>query len=140
MTRIIDAILEGNASKVKELVEERMYELSLELTDSLRMKICEEFFEGEVEQLDEATRNVIKMGTTKMIRVRIRKGKVQRKKKFSNQKGYTIRGGKVTRMSSMERRNRKIGARIGKLKRRAKLGQALRKRRVSLRKRRSMGL
>jgi hypothetical protein len=43
-------------------------------------------------------------------------------------------------MSPMERRHRKMAARKSKFKRRAKLGQALRKRKMSLRRRNSMGL
>jgi hypothetical protein len=82
----------------------------------------------------------MKIGRTKTFRVRIRKGKIQRRKKLSAVKGWTIRGGKMTRMSPVERRNRKMGARRSKTKRRAKLGQSLRKRIMSLRKRRAMGL
>jgi len=92
------------------------------------------------EPLDEAIRNVTKMGRTKIIRVRVRKGKVQRRKKLSAVKGYTLRGGRLVRMSAIERRHRKMGARRAKFKRRAKLSQSLRKRRMSLRKRHSLGL
>ena len=80
------------------------------------------------------------MGRTKVIRVRIRKGKVQRRKKFSAVKGYTIRGGKMTRMSSQEKLHRKMAARKARFKRRAHLKQALRKRKISLRRRKAMGL
>ena len=90
------------------------------------------------EKLDEA--NVLKMGRTKLIKVRVRRGKVQRRKKFSNVKGYTIRGGKLTRMMPAERRHRKMGVRRSKFKRRAKLNVSLRKRKISLRRRRAMGL
>jgi hypothetical protein len=84
--------------------------------------------------------NVLRMGRTKMVRVRIRQGKVQRRRRLSSVKGYTIRGGKMIRMSPMERRNRKMGARRSKFKRRAKLRQSLRKRKMSLRRRTAMGL
>jgi hypothetical protein len=80
------------------------------------------------------------MGRMKLVRVRIRKGKVQRRRKVSGVKGFTYRGGKMIRMSPMERRNRRMAARKSKFKRRAKLGQALRKRKMSLRRRSSMGL
>jgi len=88
----------------------------------------------------EANRNVIKSGRTKIIRARVRGGKVQRRKKFSAVKGYTIRGGKVVRMSPSEKRKRKIGARRAKLKRKAKMARALMKRKRSLRKRAAIGL
>ena len=88
--------------------------------------------------LDEA--NVQKMGRTKLVRARVRGGKVQRRKKVSAVKGYTIRGGKLTRMTSAERLKRKISQRKGKIKRKAKMARALIKRKRSLRKRKSLGL
>jgi hypothetical protein len=76
---------------------------------------------------------------TKIVRVRIRNGKVQRRKKVSNVKGYTIRGGRLQRISTQERMNRKRGARRGKIKRRAKLARSLMKRARSLRRLKSLG-
>jgi hypothetical protein len=76
----------------------------------------------------------------KVIKARIRGGKVQRRKKVSNVKGYTLRGGKLKRMSSKERLDRKIGARKAKLKRKATAARALIKRKRSLAKRKAMGL
>ena len=77
---------------------------------------------------------------TRIIRARVRGGKIQRRKRVSNVKGYTIRGGKLTRMSSSERLHRKRAAKRAKIKRRAKMARALIKRRRSLRKRKSLGL
>lgn len=85
-------------------------------------------------------RNVVKQGRAKIIRARVRGGKVQRRKKLSAVKGFTIRKGKLVRMSPAERRKRKMGARRGKLKRKAKLARALMKRKRSLRKRAAIGL
>ena len=73
--------------------------------------------EEETENLEEG--NVMKQGRVKIIRVRIRNGKVQRRKKLSAVKGYTIRKGKLTRMNATERRHRKLGARRAK-----KIGRA----------------
>jgi hypothetical protein len=70
----------------------------------------------------------------KRIRVRIRNGKVQRNKRVSGVKGYTLRAGRLIRMSTTERLHRKRGARRGKVKRRAKLARALMKRKRSLRR------
>ena len=61
----------------------------------------------------------------KLVKVRIRNGKVQRRKKVSNVPGMTFRGGKLKRMSVTERRNRKMGARKGKTKRRAHMRQEI---------------
>lgn len=87
-----------------------------------------------------AEANVQRMGRKKLIRARVRGGKVQRRKVVSAVKGYTIRGGKLKRMSSAERLRRRISQRKGKMKRRAKLARALIKRKRSLRKRKSLGL
>jgi len=84
--------------------------------------------------------NVMKVGRTKVVKVRIRGGKVQRRKKVSAVKGFTIRGGKLVRMSPAEKMRRKMGARKARVKRRAKLARSLIKRRRSLMKRKSMGI
>lgn len=94
-------------------------------------------------EIDEAkkkkSRNVQKMGRVKVIRVRIRGGKIQRRKKLSAVKGFTLRGGKVKRISPVERRKRKMGARRAKFKRRAKQSRIRTKLRRSLRRRKSLG-
>jgi hypothetical protein len=139
---LVDAILSENWNIAKELIEKRVAEIIEEKTQQLKQEIAFEEYgnydEEYYEELDEA--NVQRMGRTKLVRIRIRGGKVQRRKKFSAVKGYTIRGGKLTRMSSLERRHRKMAARKSKFKRRAKLSQSLRKRRMSLRKRKAMGI
>jgi hypothetical protein len=87
-----------------------------------------------------AEANVQKMGRRKLIRARVRGGKVQRRKVVSAVKGYTIRGGKLTRMTSAERLRRRIAQRKGKIKRKAKMARALIRRKRSLRKRSTLGL
>lgn len=87
-----------------------------------------------------AEANVQKMGRKKLVRARVRGGKVQRRKVLSAVKGYTIRGGRLVRMAPSERLKRKMAARRAKVKRRAKMARALIKRKRSLRKRASLGL
>lgn len=87
-----------------------------------------------------AEANVQKMGRKKLVRARVRGGKVQRRKVVSAVKGYTIRGGRLVRMRPQERLKRKLAARRAKVKRRAKMARALVKRKRSLRKRTSLGL
>lgn len=111
----------------KQLIE-KLNELAEEKLSLMKVSVA----------LDEA--NVQKMGRTKLVRARIRGGKVQRRKKVSAVKGYTIRGGKMTRMTSSERLKRKISQRKGKIKRKAKMARALIKRKRSLRKRKALGL
>lgn len=86
----------------------------------------------EEEQLDEAR--------IKIVKARIRGGKIQRRKKVSNVAGMTIRGGKLQRMSAAERRRRKLGARKAVRKRAPKMNRALMKRKRSLMKRKALGI
>ena len=133
MKNFVSKLLAGSLVEARELLENKLDELIEERLTEEKAKMALEMFD-----LDEG--NVQKMGRMKLVRVRIRKGKVQRRRKVSGVKGFTLRGGKMIRMSPMERRNRKMAARRSKFKRRAKLGQALRKRKMSLRRRSSMGL
>ena len=130
MEDFVQCIFEGKLKEAKEHLVERIEEL-----------ISEKLEDSEVEIVDDLTEgNIQKMGRTKLIRVRIRKGKVQRRVKKSAVQGFTIRGGKLTRMSPQERRHRKMAARRSKFKRRSKMKQSLRKRVLSIRKRKAMGL
>ena len=133
MKDFVSKLLAGSLVEARELLEDKLDELIEERLTEEKAKMALEMFD-----LDEG--NVQKMGRMKLVRVRIRKGKVQRRRKVSGVKGFTLRGGKMIRMSPMERRNRRMAARRSKFKRRAKLGQALRKRKMSLRRRSSMGL
>jgi hypothetical protein len=76
----------------------------------------------------------------RIIRIRVRNGKVQRRKKVSGVKGYAFRGGRLVRMTSAERMHRKQGARRAKVKRRSKMARTLMKRKRSLMKRHTLGL
>lgn len=75
----------------------------------------------------------------KVVKLRIRNGQVQRRKKVSNVPGFTLRGGKLQRMSPTERRRRKLGAKRAKIKRRAKIQQIVRKRARSIKQRKRLG-
>lgn len=98
-------------------------------------KIHSELTESSIEegiQLDEA--RAIKIVN------RVRKGKVQRRKKVSGRKGYTIKKGKLKRISpAWSRRMSRIQKKAAR-KRRPKLKRALRKRRISLRRRKAAGI
>ena len=118
---------------LKNLIDEKLNQVKVRLTAEMYHEIG-----VDVDVVTEA--NVMKTGRTKLIRVRVRGGKVQRRIKKSNVPGFVLRGGKLKRMSSLERRHRKMAARKARFKRRAKLQQSLRKRRMSLRKRHAMGI
>jgi hypothetical protein len=95
------------------------------------MNAVADYMEGE-DQLDEARVGIVK--------ARIRGGKIQRRKRVSLVPGMTLRGGKLTRMSPAERRARKMGARKGARKSKQKQSQTLRKRKLSLMKRKRLGI
>lgn len=78
-------------------------------------------------------------GRFKIVRVRIRRGKIERRKKVSTIKGFTVRNGKMKRMSQKERLKRRMGQRRGKIKRKAKKNRALVKRKRSIRRLKAMG-
>jgi len=133
MKDIVEKILSNKLIDAQSLLEDKIYEILEDKLTEIKARMALEMFD-----LDED--NIQKMGRTKLVKVRIRGGKVQRRKKVSGVQGYTMRGGRMIRMSPQERRNRKMAARKSKFKRRAKLGQALRKRKMSLRRRGSLGL
>lgn len=137
--RLVDAILSGNLVEARGLIASRINELFEEKLENIKLRIVAEDYDMD-DFLPESTRNIQKMGRVKLVRLRVRKGKVQRRKKFSTVKGYTIRGGRMVRMSPNERIHRMRGARRAKIKIRTKQNQILRKRNISLRKRKAMGL
>jgi hypothetical protein len=141
MMSIVSSIINSRYSDAKKLLEARIEEIFYEKLEEIKERLVDEIYGDYEESLDESIlHNIQKIGRTKLIKIRIRGGKVQRRKKLSAAKGYTIRNGRMVRMSTTELRNRRMGARRAKIKRRSKMNQILRKRKVSLRKRRNIGL
>ena len=141
MRKLIHNILTDQLEDCKELLDKHLKNLIDEKLNQVKIRLTAEMYHEigvDVDVISEA--NVMKTGRTKLIRVRVRGGKVQRRIKKSNVPGFVLRGGKLKRMSSLERRHRKMAARKARFKRRAKLQQSLRKRRMSLRKRHAMGI
>jgi hypothetical protein len=132
MKSLIASLHNGDFSSFKEQLINRLDQLADEKLGQLKVEMANDMFE-----IDEA--NVQKVGRMKLVRVRIRGGKIQRRTKVSAVKGFTMRGGKLTRMSSQERRNRKMAANKAKFKRRGKMRQSIVKRQRSLRRRKAMG-
>ena len=143
MSSFVSKLLANKLTDAKEALQSRINDLVDEKISQVKLRLVDEMFghiEYDIEEEIVSEGNIQKMGRTKMIRVRIRGGKVQRRVKKSAVKGFTIRGGKLVRMSPQEKRNRKMAARRAKFKRRAKMKQAIRKRQRSLRRRKAMGL
>ena len=135
MSSLVTSLYNGDFVSFKEQLFNRLDQLADEKLVQLKVEMVDEMF--DTEELDEA--NTQKLGRFKIIKVRIRGNKIQRRAKVSAVKGYTMRGGKLTKMSSKELRARKMGARKAKFKRRSKMRQSIMKRQRSLRRRKAMG-
>ena len=102
-------------------------------------------YEWVEEELDESV-NIVKMGRMKKIRRRIRRNKqgriiVQKNVRKSAIKGYKVSGNRVVRIPTIQRiqKARKL-KRYWKTKGKAKLRRTLLKRKMSIRRRTSMGI
>jgi hypothetical protein len=134
MKDFVSSIFNDDLVEARRILENRIDKIIEEKLQLIGIRVAKELDKD----LTEA--NVIKQGRTKLIRLRIRKGKVQRRVKKSAVKGFVFRFGKLSRMTPMERRHRKMGARRAKIKRKAKMGQSIRKRFRALQRRKSMGV
>jgi hypothetical protein len=107
------------------------------ILDTVINEYAEVLRETLLTDLDEAAR-------WKIVKLRIRNGKVQRRKKVSTLSGFTFRkkGGSTVfmRIPTTERIRRRIGARRAKIKRRAHLSRSKQRRKRSLIKLRGLGV
>ena len=141
---LIDLISQNKLSEAKELVYNQLNGIAAGALEELKPIVVENTY---VEDLYEAgSPNRIKMGRVVKIRRRIRRNKkgriiVQKNVRRSAIKGYRISGNTVRRVPAIQRINkaRKL-KRYWKTKGRAKLGRTLLKRKMSLRRRKSMGI
>jgi hypothetical protein len=96
--------------------------------------------------LEEGSTNIIKQGRIQKIRRRIRRNSagrivVQKNVRRSGIKGYRISGNRVVRISATARiKKARLLKRSWKTTRRAKLRRSLLKRKMSIRRRTSMGI
>jgi hypothetical protein len=141
---LIDLIAQNKLSEAKELIHNQLNSIAAGALEELKPIVVENTY---VEDLYEAgTPNRIKMGRVVKIRRRIRRNKkgrivVQKNIRRSAIKGYRISGNTVKRIPAIQRINkaRKL-KRYWKTKGRAKLGRTLLKRKMSMRRRTSMGI
>jgi len=141
--KLIDLIFEGKLVEAKKELFTRLNEVAAKRLEEIKRTVAADIYE-EVEVLDEA--NIQRMGRIEKIRRRIRrnpKGRiiVQRNVRRSAIKGFRISGNTVKRIPAMARiqKARKL-KRYWKTKGRAKLNRTLLKRKMSLRRRTSMGI
>ena len=143
----IKLLAENKLEEAKQSIFERLNEIVAQRLQEAKRYVQADVFE-EVEELDEAKRNpnLVKMGRITKIRRRIRrnaKGRivVQKNRRRSGIKGYRIKGNTVRRISATDRLHKaRMLKRSWKTTRRAKLRRSLLKRKISMNRRKSMGL
>tara|TARA_R110000868_G_scaffold47483_3_gene155664 strand:+ start:2274 stop:2714 length:441 start_codon:yes stop_codon:yes gene_type:complete len=143
---LVDLIAQNKLTEAKEIIFNRLDEIAAEHLEEEKAYVASTTYtEIEVdEQLDEA--NVVRVGRMEKIRRRIRRNKkgqivVQKNKRKSAVKGFKISGNSVVRIPAIQRiqKSRKL-KRYWKTKGKAKLRRTLLKRKMSLRRRTSMGI
>ena len=144
--KFIDLIVEGKLDEAREALKARLDEIAAKQLAEAKRYVEADMFE-EVEELDEKRNpNIIKMGRITRIRRRIRrnaKGRivVQKNRRRSGIKGYRMVGNTVRRIPAAQRlRKARLLKRSWKTTRRAKLRRSLLKRKLSMRRRASLGL
>jgi hypothetical protein len=141
----IDLILSGKLDEARQSLQNRLEEITAKRLQEAKAYVAAEM----VEELDEVVKrnpNIIRQGRIQKIRRRIRrnaKGRivVQKNKRRSGIKGYRIVGNTVRRIPAAARlRKARLLKRSWKTTRRAKLRRSLLKRKLSMRRRASIGL
>jgi hypothetical protein len=143
---LVDLIAQNRLSEAKKIIFNRLDEISAEHLEEEKAYVASTTY-GKIEddeQLDEA--NVMRTGRIQKIRRRIRRNKkgqivVQKNTKRSAVKGFRVSGNSVVRIPAIERiqKSRKL-KRYWKTKGKSKLRRTLLKRKMSLRRRTSMGI
>lgn len=149
----VDLILQNKLDEAKELIFARLDEIASVRMEEAKPYIVDAMFEEiEVDEdvLEEAAKrrnpNIVKMGRITKVRRRIRRNKkgriiVQRNVKKSGLKGYRISGSTVKRIPATVRlRKARLLKRSWKTTRKSKLRRTLLKRKMSMRRRKAMGL
>ena len=142
----VTLLIENKLDEAKDILRSRLSEIVSKRLQEAKRYVAEDMLE-EVE-LDEAKRNtnIIKMGRINKIRRRVRrnaKGKivVQKNVRKSGIKGYRISGNTVKRIPATVRlKKARLLKRSWKTTRKAKLRRTLLKRKMSMRRRSSLGL
>lgn len=144
--RFVDLILSNKLDEAKDVLRSRLSEIVSKRLQEAKRYVAADMLE-EVEELDEAgNANIIKMGRINKIRRRVRrnaKGRivVQKNVRKSGIKGYRISGNTVKRIHATVRlKKARLLKRSWKTTRKAKLRRTLLKRKMSMRRRSSLGL
>lgn len=142
--KFVELIAENRLTEAKSFIFERLEQMIAARLEAEKVAVANDTYEWVEEELDEA--NVMRMGRITRIRRRIRrnaKGRiiVQKNVRKSAIKGYKLAGNRVVRIPTIQRlqKSRKL-KRYWKTKGKAKLRRTLMKRKISLKRRTSMGI
>ena len=139
----VDSIIHKRLDEAKEILFARLDEIVSKRLEEAKRYVAEDTF--EFVELEEAG-NIVKMGRVQKIRRRIRrnaKGRiiVQKNVRRSSIKGYRISGNTVKSIPATVRLHKaRMLKRSWKTTRKSKLRRTLLKRKMSLRRRSSMGI
>jgi hypothetical protein len=140
----VELIAENKLTEAKSFIFERLEQMLAARLEAEKVAVANDTYEWVEEELDEA--NVMRMGRITKVRRRIRrnaKGRiiVQKNVRKSAIKGYRLTGNRVVRIPTIQRlqKSRKL-KRYWKTKGKAKLRRTLMKRKISLKRRTSMGI
>jgi len=143
---LVELIVANRLTEAKQLIFNRLDEHFEEKLEEEKQFIGSNMYIESDEPIEEASPNVIKIGRIKKIRRRIRRNKkgriiVQKNIRKSAIKGFRISGNRVVRIPAIQRiqKSRKL-KRYWKTKGKSKLRRTLLKRKMSLRRRASMGI
>ena len=142
----VNSIINNKLSEAKELIFARLDEIVGKRLQEAKRYVAENMSEDFLDEAIKRNPNIIKMGRIQKIRRRIRrnaKGRIilQRNTRRSGIKGYRISGKTVKRIPANVRLHKaRLLKRSWKTTRKAKLRRTLFKRRMSMMRRKSIGL
>ena len=142
----VDLIAKGKLAEAKDAIFAILDDMAYHRLQEEKIVVGQDTYTLVEETLDEGSPNVIRMGRIKKIRRRIRRNSqgriiVQKNVRKSAIKGYRVSGSTVKRIPAIQRiqKARKL-KRYWKTKGKAKLRRTLLKRKMSIRRRTSMGI
>jgi hypothetical protein len=142
----VNSIINNKLSEAKELILARLEEIIAKRLQEAKRYVAEDMSEEFLDEAKKRNPNIIKMGRIQKVRRRIRRNKqgrivLQRNVQRSGIKGYRISGKTVKRIPANVRLHKaRLLKRSWKTTRKAKLRRTLFKRRMSMMRRKSIGL
>ena len=142
----LDKLIEGKLEEAKTAIFDRLDSFAAAYLSEAKRYVAADNFEEVIDEAVKRNPNIIKMGRIQKIRRRIRrnaKGRiiVQKNVRRSGVKGYRISGTSVKRIPAAVRiKKARLLKRSWKTTRKAKLRRTLLKRKMSMQRRKSMGL